>query len=265
MNDLKISVVQPDIRWENRTENLNYLSKMIDQIDGSTDIIILPEMFTTGFSMKAEGIAEEYHSEMESLRWMMNIASQKGAAISGSISVKEGAEFFNRLFWVYPDGSYKHYDKRHLFSFAGEDSIYSPGLEKLIIDFKGWHICPLICYDLRFPVWSRNTLSNELPEYDLLIYVANWPEVRREPWMKLLYARAIENQCFVVGSNRVGSDGNDISYSGDSLIINPKGELICSLNDEEAVYSINLNRSELDEFRQKFPVLKDADSFKLAE
>lgn len=263
MDDLKISVVQPDVHWENRSANLEYLGKMIEQSDKKSDLIILPEMFTTGFSMNPVKVAESFHPDMESLVWMRKIAATMDAAIVGSISTEEEQKYYNRLFWVFPDGTFKYYDKRHLFSFAGEDAAYSPGAEKLIVEFRGWSICPLICYDLRFPVWSRNSLINKIPEYDLLIYVANWPEVRREPWMRLLHARAIENQCYVVGSNRIGEDANAISYSGDSLIIDPKGDLIYSLQDEEAVFSINLSRSELENFRHKFPVLKDADSFEI--
>jgi predicted amidohydrolase len=216
-------------------------------------------MFTTGFTMNPANYAESH--EGNGLQWMKKMARQKNCAIVGSISVKENNQFFNRLYWVFPDQTVEFYDKRHLFSMGNEPEHYASGNKKLIIDYKGWKICPLVCFDLRFPVWSRNTKQQP---YDVLIYVANWPAVRSYPWKQLLIARAIENQCFVIGVNRVGEDGNAVSHSGDSIAINVRGEIMSKIRpNEEVTETVVLLKNDLEDFRNSFPVLNDGDSFTL--
>lgn len=259
MEDLKITILQSGLFWENCEQNLEQFSKKISLIREQTDLIILPEMFTTGFSMQPEKLAESMTGK--TVKWMKEHAHKKQCVITGSFICEENRKFYNRLVWMKPDGTYSTYDKSHLFSMADEDKHYSGGNKKIIEKIKGWKICPLICYDLRFPVWSRNTRSNT---YDVLIYVANWPEKRSFPWKTLLLARAIENQCYVVGVNRVGNDGNEISYSGDSSVINFKGEIISKTRPHaEFIETISLNYSGLDEFRKQFPVLDDGDDFEV--
>lgn len=269
MNDLKITIIQSALHWENKEMNLQMFSQKINDITESTDLIVLPEMFTTGFSMTPEKFAEPM--EGSTVNWMKEKAKEKNCVIAGSFIYEEKGNFFNRLAWVNPDGSYSTYDKRHLFRMANEDGHYSAGQKKLIIELKGWKICPMVCYDLRFPVWSRNRLitSSETDitsryEYDLLIYVANWPEVRSYPWKTLLLARAIENQSFVVGLNRVGNDGNKIYHSGDSAVINARGEKISKTEaHEESTETVTLSYSELIAFRKTFPAILDADAFEI--
>lgn len=259
MEELKITILQSVLFWENCEQNLEQFSKKISLIREQTDLIILPEMFTTGFSMQPEKLAESMTGK--TVKWMSEHAHKKQCVITGSFICEENGNYYNRLVWMKPDGTYSIYDKRHLFSMANENKHYTPGNKKIIEEIKGWKICPLICYDLRFPVWSRNTRSNN---YDILIYVANWPEKRSFPWKTLLLARAIENQCYVVGINRVGNDGNEISYSGDSSVINFKGEIISKTPPHaEFIETISLNYSGLEEFRKQFPVLDDADSFEI--
>lgn len=254
---LLVTVIQSNLFWENVDQNLNQLQIKINLISEPTDLIVLPEMFTTGFTLNPEKFAESHDGK--GLSWMKKIAIEKSVAIVGSISVKENERYYNRLYWVFPDGTYQFYNKRHLFSMGNEPNHYVSGEAKISIEYKGWRILPLVCYDLRFPVWSRNTNKNP---YDILIYVANWPAVRSYPWKHLLIARAIENQCFVVGVNRVGEDGNKISHSGDSLVINAKGEIINNtLTNEEMLETTQLNKNELIEFRKAFPVLNDGDDF----
>lgn len=265
MRDLKITLVQSDLHWEDRALNLQHFDSHLKNIREQSDIVVLCEMFTTGFSMDPERVAEEHHpDEMETLNWMRRWAAKLDAVITGSVSVLESGKYYNRLYWVLPDGRINTYDKRHLFSFAGEDQAYSEGQDRIIEEWRGWKICPLICYDLRFPVWSRNVLLDGEPAYDVLIYVANWPEVRREPWIKLLAARAIENQVYVVACNRVGFDGNGHAYSGDSSVIDPRGAYVYeSPLRQEDVCTVTLLAEPLRDFRSKFPVLKDADPFDL--
>ncbi|MGB0882811.1 MAG: amidohydrolase, partial [Vicingaceae bacterium] len=235
---LKVTIIQSELHWENVDHNLEMFAQKIEDINEPTDVIILPEMFNTGFSMDSERLAET--TEGVTVNWMKNQAKKTGAALVGSLIIDEEAKFYNRLIWANPNGEIESYDKRHLFRMAGEHNHFSAGEERLIVNYKGWRICPLICYDLRFPVWSRNSSfchtersrsvfeesKNVGPAYDCLIYVANWPAVRQQPWSKLLEARAIENQCYVVGVNRVGEDGNGIGYSGNSVVVDPKGEVI---------------------------------------
>lgn len=273
MNNLKISIIQSKLYWENRNENLKMFSEKIVAIKEQTDLIVLPEMFTTGFSMNPEKLFDTM--EGETIQWMKRESAKKKCVITGSFICEVNGKYFNRLIWMRADGSYEWYDKRHLFRMAEEDKHYTAGEKKLIVELNGWKICPSICYDLRFPVWSRNrmgVMSKEKgegkdlssPDYDLLIYVANWPERRAHPWKALLLARAIENQCYVVGVNRVGEDGNAISYSGDSVVINAKGEIISKTKaNEESIETIEINYNELVEFRKHFPVFLDADKFEL--
>ncbi len=259
MEDLKITLIQSGLFWENKEKNLEQFSKKIADIKEATDLIILPEMFSTGFSMKPKNLAEGMNGQ--TVEWMKEQAHKKNCVLTGSFICEEGGHFFNRLLWVHPNGTYSKYDKRHLFSMGDEHNHYSAGEEKLVVKLKDWKICPLICYDLRFPVWARNTKD---ASYDVLIYVANWPERRAYPWKTLLLARAIENQSYVIGSNRVGPDGNDISHSGDSAVINAKGEIISKIKPHEEVSeTVTLSYSELEEFRKAFPAIQDADSFEI--
>lgn len=273
MNDLKISLIQADLHWENIDENLKMFSQKISAISESTDLIVLPEMFSTGFSMSPSTFAEKMNGK--TVKWMEERAAEKKCVITGSFICEEKGKYFNRLLWMKPDRTYTTYDKRHLFRMAKEDNYYCAGENKIIVELKGWKICPLVCYDLRFPVWSRNYKEKEKSqkskeknnpqyEYDILIYVANWPERRAHPWKTLLMARAIENQCYVVGLNRVGEDGNKIEHSGDSAMINAKGEVISTIKpNQEYTETVTLNFSELDNFRKAFPAILDADDFEI--
>jgi predicted amidohydrolase len=250
---INITIIQSNIIWEDKDSNLkNYQSK-IDNIE--SDLIILPEMFTTGFTMNPKLLAETMSGE--TVQWMKENASKMNSAICGSIIIQEDSKYFNRFIWVNPDGSIHHYDKKHLFSFVGEDKNYTPGNEKLIIEYKGWKICSLICYDLRFPVWSRNS-----EDYDLLIYVANWPTKRKLAWKSLLVARAIENQCYVIGVNRVGYDENNY-YSGESKLVNALGETLYVNSHVEDIYTTTISKYELNKVRTQLPFLNDKDNFKI--
>ena len=253
--NLKITLIQTNLYWEEPTANLAMLEEKIFGISEATDLIILPEMFNSGFTMNAAKIAEPMN--LTTTRWMKQMAAQTGAVITGSFIVKEGEDFYNRLLWVEPNGEIDFYDKRHLFRMAKENDVFSEGNKKLIKTIKGWKVCPLICYDLRFPIWSRNVHL----EYDLLIYVANWPKVRVDPWDSLLVARAIENQSYVVGVNRVGEDGNGFPYSGNSTIIDFAGKVLVREVDNEVILHYTLEKTLLDEFRQRFPAYLDADGF----
>jgi len=240
------------------------LEQKINSIQEKTEIVILPEMFSTGFSMKPELFAEKMNGE--TIQWMKRIASSKNIILTGSVIIEDpsaeaqGDKYFNRLIWMLPNGEYGVYDKRHLFAYADEHSHYSAGNKRLIASVKGWKINLQVCYDLRFPVWARQQSGGE---FDLLIYVANWPERRNTAWKTLLQARAIENQCYVVGVNRVGEDGNKIYHSGDSMIIDPLGEILYHKAHEEDVFTYTLQKEKLEEVREKFPFWRDADSFQL--
>jgi len=259
MQDLKVTIIQSDLVWENPEKNLQNFSSQIDAIKEQTDLIILPEMFATGFTMNAQKLAEE--NDGRTVQWMKSKATEKNADLIGSVIIKEDSGFYNRLFWVKSDGNVLKYDKRHLFRMADEHKIYKAGSTKLIADVKGWNVCPLICYDLRFPVWSRGESLN----FDLLIYIANWPERRSSHWRLLLQARAIENQAYVAGVNRVGKDGLDINYRGDSAIIDPLGNIIKQEAEQEFIHTENLSAKRLQDYRKKFPVWMDSDSFKIKE
>ena len=255
--DLKLSIIQTNLSWEDKTSNLNYLSKKIDELPSSSEIAILPEMFTTGFSMHPENLSETM--EGSSVRWMKEKAKQYNIILSGSLIIAEGGNYFNRSVTAFPDGRLYTYDKRHLFRMGEENEHYTGGNTRMIFTYNNWRIFPLICYDLRFPVWSRNRGN-----YDLLFYVANWPESRRHVWKSLLVARALENQVYVVGVNRIGSDGQGLTYAGDSLVIDPKGNIISTTEPYvESSETLTLSLSKLNNFREKFPVGKDADDFEL--
>ncbi len=265
MENLRISLVQSPLAWENPDANLHYFDHMLGKKQ-DTDLVVLPEMFTTGFTMKPEKNAEK--QEGKGLLWMRQKAKELKTSITGSICVEEGGNYFNRLYFVGTDGNYKSYNKRHLFRMGNEQNHYQQGKERIIVDVKGWKILPLVCYDLRFPVWSRNkwTVKNDVPvaEYDVLIYVANWPEARSYAWKQLLIARAIENQCYVVGVNRIGADGSIIMHSGDSVVINPLGEIISVTKaHQENMETVTLDREFLEGLRKKFPVGLDTDTFDL--
>jgi predicted amidohydrolase len=252
---LKISVFQFDLAWENIKANLSKIDQMLKRLPAGTDIVFLPEMFSTGFTTNAAKVAESMSGE--TMNWIRQRCVEYQTAICGSLVIQEEGKYFNRLVFVDPDGKVSQYDKRHLFTMAGEESCYSKGENRLIVEYKGWRICPLICYDLRFPVWSRN-----LNNYDLLVYSANWPEPRALVWNTLLKARAIENQSYVVGVNRVGTDGNKISYLGQSQMIDAKGNVIALAQDNrEEIRSTPISFTELLNFRKKFPVLNDSDDF----
>jgi len=266
MKDLKISIVQTNLHWENVDANLKHFDDKINTINEQTDIIVLPEMFTTGFAVDRTNIAEEHGGK--GLQWMIAKSKEKNAVITGSIAVKENGKLVNRLYWVEPNGKVVHYDKRHLFRMAGENNHFEAGQKRIIIEYKGFKICPLVCYDLRFPVWSRNKwkmIDGEMQaDYDVLLYVANWPEVRSYPWKQLLIARAIENQSFVVAVNRIGNDGNNFPHSGDSAVINPRGEVLTKLvAHQDAIETIEISTDYLKEFRKIFPVGLDSDDFEL--
>jgi predicted amidohydrolase len=256
-NNLHLTLIQSNLHWHDPAANLAMFEEKIWKITQKTDLIILPEMFTTGFTMAAAEMAEPMN--LHTFKWLKQMAAQTGAVITGSYIVKEGSNYFNRLVWMEPDGQYSFYDKRHLFRMAEEHQTYSAGQSKIIQNLKGWRIMPLICYDLRFPVWSRNV---DLA-YDLIIYVANWPQARNNAWKTLLQARAIENLSYCVGVNRIGTDGKGIYYSGDSAVIDFKGQHFFQKADEECIESIVLDKLELMEFRQKFPANLDADSFEI--
>ncbi len=255
MQDLRVTTVQTSLFWQDIEKNLVQFSELLSTLDSSTDLIVLPEMFSTGFTMQPEKWAQ---TESESaVSWMQAEAQKHQAVITGSLVIEENGQYFNRLFWVQPNGEYSTYNKRHLFSLAKEQDHYTQGKERLIVTLKGWRICPLICFDLRFPVWSRNNHA-----YDALIYVANWPHRRSFAWKQLLIARAIENQSFVIGVNRVGSDGNQVEHSGDSVVLNPLGEAISSTKPNEVRVETNLLKAEeLKAVREKFQFLNDQDGF----
>ena len=253
---MKILLLQSSLVWENPILNRQHFEEKINE-SADADLIVLPEMFTTGFTMNPKNIAETMQGE--TVLWLKHLAKSKNTALTGSLVIEENGKYYNRLLFVFPSGDIKHYDKRHLFTLAGEDKIFTPGNEKLIVDYKGWKICLLVCYDLRFPVFSRNT-----EDYEVLIYVANWPESRIFAWDSLLKARAIENMSYVIGVNRVGEDANENRYNGHSQVIDCLGNYIIAPSEEENVFSAELDKKALLETRQKFGFLNDRDSFTVA-
>jgi omega-amidase len=272
MSSLTLTTIQSSLHWEDKAANLAMFEKKILGITENTEIVVLPEMFSTGFSMQPAKFAESMDGPTVS--WMKNLAAKKRIILTGSLIIEEGGKYFNRLIWMLPTGQYGVYDKRHLFAFAGEDKYYSAGKKRLIASVKGWKIMLQVCYDLRFPVWARQQIhpagitrrveeGENTSEYDLLIYAANWPERRSHAWKTLLAARAIENQCYVAGVNRVGNDGLENYHSGDTMVIDPMGVALYSKSHEEDVHTITLEKTALQEIRSKLPFLKDADPFTL--
>jgi omega-amidase len=263
MSSLTFTIIQTALHWENKTANLRMLEEKINSIRQKTEVVILPEMFSTGFSMKPEQLAEEMDGE--SVAWMKRISAQKKIILTGSLIIQREDKYMNRLVWMLPNGQMGLYDKHHLFAYAHEDEHYTAGDKRLIASVKGWKINLLVCYDLRFPVWSRQARhgpdKHQGPEYDVLIYVANWPEKRGHMWRTLLQARAIENQSFCIGVNRVGKDGNGIEHSGDSMLVNPLGEVLYQKANEEDIFTFTLQKDDLAEIREKMPFWKDADPF----
>ena len=259
---LSVTLIQTALFWEDKNRNLAMLEDKIMGIDEKTNLVILPEMFSTGFSMRPSVLAETMDGQ--TIEWMKKISNAKKIIVTGSIIIEDNGHYFNRLIWMLPNGNYGFYDKRHLFAYAGEDQHYTAGNKRLITSVNGWKINLQICYDLRFPVWARQQ-SNESPEYDLIIYVANWPERRNHAWKTLLTARAIENQSYVIGVNRVGEDGNQINHSGDSMLIDPLGNILFSKQQEEVIHSFVLTKDSLNQTRNKFPFWNDADQFNILQ
>lgn len=279
MSTLSVTIVQSDLVWEDRQANLQSFGRQIESLEGA-EVVILPEMFSTGFSMRPEVLAERMDGP--TVGWMRDMAKKKRIVLTGSLIIEEEGRYFNRLIWMLPNGELGYYDKRHLFAFAGEEQRYSAGGRRLIASVKGWRVNLQICYDLRFPVWARQKNEPSLmeddqdfggpsyapsspaePEYDVLVYVANWPERRAHAWKTLLQARAIENQCYVVGVNRVGEDGNGIRHSGDSMLVDPLGEILFTRSGESVVHTHLLEKAHLEEVRSRLPFLRDGDSFML--
>ena len=257
MDNLKITIFQGYLFWENTDKNLQNISLRLSGIREKTELIILPEMFNTGFSMNAANLAEPMGGK--TMQWMQKTANQYNCVVTGSIIIKENNKYYNRLIWMRPDGTHVHYDKRHLFALGKEDETYTAGDKKLIVELNGWKICPMICYDLRFPVWMRNVDE----EYDLLIIVANWPERRALHWRTLIPARAVENQAYVIGVNRVGHDGHEVYHSGDSTCISPMGDVIYYKRDEEDLYTFTISGDDPEKTRRALQFLKDADKFQI--
>jgi predicted amidohydrolase len=265
MSALRFSLLQAALHWENKEANLQQFTQKIAALSGP-QVVILPEMFSTGFSMRPEALAEKMDGP--TVAWMRETASRHKIILTGSVIIEEDGSYYNRLIWMLPNGQHGHYDKRHLFAYAGEDKHYTAGSQRLIASANGWRINLMVCYDLRFPVWARQKGGQSADEsvkgeYDLLIYVANWPEKRSNAWKTLLQARAIENQCYVIGVNRVGEDGNGNYHSGDSLVADPLGELLYHKAHEEDSFTITLDRSHVQTIREKLPFLKDADRFEI--
>jgi omega-amidase len=263
MSSLHFTLIQTALHWEDKNANLQMLEQKIQSILEPTNVVILPEMFSTGFSMNPEQLAETVDGP--TLRWMKKVSASKKIILTGSAIIEEEGKNYNRLVWMLPNGQYGYYDKRHLFAYGEEDKHYSAGTKRLIASVNGWKINLMVCYDLRFPVWARQQFGEEGNfEYDVLIYVANWPERRNLAWKSLLRARAIENQCYVIGVNRVGNDGKNIYHSGDSMVIDPLGEILYEKANEEDVFTIPLSKERLKEIREKFQFWRDADSFEIS-
>ena len=253
-------IVQSELHWEQVDANLEMFSNKLHSVS-DTDLIVLPEMFTTGFSMNSTELAEPMNGK--SMQWMQQVAKSKNAVVCGSLIITENNNYYNRFIWMQPNGEFKTYDKKHLFRMANEQNHFTAGTQKNIVAIDGWKICPMICYDLRFPVWSRRVENTE-EDYDLLLYVANWPAKRNHAWCSLLLARAIENMSYVVGVNRVGADANNLTYSGDSVVLNPIGEKLvaCTPNQNE-IETVTLKATDCQKFRNKLPFNQDADKFEL--
>ena len=250
VESLKFAIVQADLIWENIPANLQNFDELLTQVEANTDVIVLPEMFSTGFSMESERLAEDMDGS--SVRWMKNKSKELNAALVGSLVISENGKRYNRMIFTTPNGEVSYYDKKYLFKMSGEHLAYSEGSEKVILDHKGWKICLMICYDLRFPEWSRNTEN-----YDVLIYSANWPDTRADHWKTLLKARAIENQSYVLGINRVGKDGNGLKYAGDTSAYDFNGTLLNEIRMIQKVEHVVANKNDLLAYRKKLPFLND--------
>jgi len=257
MEPIKITIFQAYLFWENAEKNLQNLGLRLSALKEKTDLILLPEMFNTGFTMNVARCAERMDGL--TMRWMYDTANKFECVVAGSLIIEEDGRYYNRFVWMSPDGSYIHYDKRHLFGMAQEDTVFTPGNSRIMLELKGWKICPMVCYDLRFPVWSRNQTEG----YDLLVYIASWPDKRSAHWRALIPARAIENLAFVIGVNRVGHDGNEVYYSGGSMCISPVGDVVYYKPEDEDLYTFTLQPKDLEKAREQFPFLKDADKFSL--
>ena len=252
---MRLSIIQTDLVWESPQKNLLSLEKKMKELAGKTDLVVLPETFSTGFTMQTEQFSEAMDGE--TMRTLKQYAATYQMAVCGSFIAKDGENYYNRAFFVFPHGEIASYDKRHLFRMGEENKHFSAGKERCIVQYMGWNICLMVCYDLRFPVWSRNVGN----EYDLLIYVANWPHARQHVWESLLLARAIENICFVCGVNRIGKDHNGFEHKGASQLISPKGQIMAHAGETENILTTTLDKTSLDHFRHKFPAWKDADTF----
>jgi omega-amidase len=259
MSILTLTTIQSDISWQNKAANLQMFANKIAAVPTQSQIIILPEMFSTGFSMQPKILAEKMDGA--TMQWLQHMSRTYKKIITGSFICEEDGKYFNRLIWMLPNGTYGVYDKRHLFAYAGEHEQYASGNKRLIASVNNFKINVQICYDLRFPVWARQQIQNEQPEYDILIYVANWPERRSYAWQQLLKARAIENQCYVIAVNRIGLDGNNINHNGDSMVIDALGEVLYHKNNVEDVHTFTLDMAHLIDVRTKFPFWKDGDNF----
>jgi omega-amidase len=253
---MEIALIQTNLSWEKLNENKELLQEKINAISQYVDLIVLPEMFTSGFTMKPQNVAEKMDGA--TISWLKEIAKNKNCAITGSLVIEENGNYYNRLVFVFPSGEIQTYDKRHLFTLAGEDKVYTAGTEKLIVDYKGFKICPLICYDLRFPVFARN-----VEDYDVLLYVANWPKPRINAWDILLKARAVENMCYTIGVNRVGTDNNNHEYVGHSQAVDFLGNYIQEPTEKEEILIFELNKKELLKTRKKLNFLNDRDKFQI--
>jgi omega-amidase len=262
VSNLRISIIQADTVWHNPQANRDYYQRILHAQEPDCDVIVLPETFTSGFSNTA--IAQAETMQGDTVIWLREQAQAFNAVLTGSVQIREGEQVFNRMLWAMPNGEIHYYDKRHLFRMANEQQRYAPGKDKIFIDYKGWRICPLVCYDLRFPVFSRNCFNRSVPnayDYDVLIYVANWPSPRHFAWQSLLKARAIENLSYVVGVNRVGSDANGLDYLGGSTVLDFLGQTIVESGMEAQIQTTTLSHAELSAYRQRFPVHLDADQF----
>lgn len=261
MDSLSFSLVQTPLFWEDKTANLQSIAAQLDQAEQLGQVVVLPEMFSTGFSMQPQVLAEPMDGP--TVAWMKAQAQSRKVVLCGSLIIAEGGHYFNRLLWVLPDGSLGKYDKRHRFAYAGEDQHYAAGNSRVLAAVGGWKINLQICYDLRFPVWARQHITPEGPEYDVLLYVANWPERRSLAWKTLLQARAIENQAYVIGVNRTGEDGKGIAHAGDSRVIDPLGQVLWEGGNQNQVHTITLHKNLLQQVREQFPFWRDGDAFDL--
>lgn len=254
MSELRVTLVQTSLFWHDARANRRHFAAVIDGLTAATDVVVLPEMFASGFSMAPHRCAETMDGA--TIGWMREIAAKHNIAVCGSLAIGEDGSFFNRFVFMPPDGAHQCYDKRHLYAQAGEDSAYKSGSERIVIRYRGWRICPMICYDLRFPAWCRHS-----GDIDLLVFVASWPDARRQHWRSLLRARAIENQCYVVGVNRVGDDANGYKYVGDSAVYEYSGERVVELESEPRIATVTLDYMAQAAYRRRLPFLQDADEF----